>query len=105
MISLDGIGEGVDDLIKLPGVGRKTANVYLVAVKDVAAIGVDTHLSYTSQKLGWSKNKNPYKIERDLMILFPRRYWALLNPIVVKFGQIFKSRKEKDSLLKGISKI
>ncbi|MBS3071205.1 endonuclease III, partial [Candidatus Pacearchaeota archaeon] len=54
----------IDELIKLPGVGRKTANVFLSELNH-DALGVDTHVSYISQKLGWTKNKNPYKIEED----------------------------------------
>ena len=51
-----------NELVKLPGVGRKTANVFLSEMgKD--AIGIDTHLSYISQKLEWTKNKEPKKIE------------------------------------------
>src|SRR3989344_856235 len=51
-------------LIELPGVGRKTANVFL-AEHNHDAIGVDTHVAYCSQKLGWTKNTNPHKIEKD----------------------------------------
>jgi endonuclease III len=99
------MGESVEELILFPGVGRKTANVYLVEVKKAAAIGVDTHLSYVSQYLNWSENKTPEKIEYDLMALFPKRYWNQLNWIVVSFGQIFRSRREKDELLNKISEI
>ena len=58
-----------EELISLPGVGRKTANVFL-SEYGKSAIGVDTHLSHISQKLGWTKNKRPDKIERDLQNLF-----------------------------------
>ncbi|MAG39861.1 hypothetical protein CMI41_02760 [Candidatus Pacearchaeota archaeon] len=104
IIVKDGLGDSVDELVKFPGVGRKTANVYLVEVKKAAAIGVDTHLSYASQYLGWSKNKTPEKIEYDLMDLFPKKYWNQLNWIVVSFGQIFRSKTKKDALLDKISK-
>src|SRR3989344_8216919 len=57
-----------DELIKLPGVGRKTANVFLAEYGN-DNIGVDTHLSYISQQLGWTKNKNQHKIEKDLQRL------------------------------------
>lgn len=93
-----------DKLIELPGVGRKTANVFLSEMgKD--AIGIDTHLSYISQRLGWTKNKKPEKIEDDLKKLFPRRYWKKINPIVVRFGKSFTSRKSKDKLLERIKRI
>ncbi len=90
-----------DKLIELPGVGRKTANVFL-AEKGHGRIGVDTHLSYVSQYLGWSKNSKPEKIEHDLENLFPKRLLGDLNWIVVRFGQTYRSRKEKDRILNGI---
>jgi len=93
-----------DKLVELPGVGRKTANVFL-AVMGKDTIGIDTHLSYTSQKLGWTKNTKPEKIEKDLQKLFPREYWGRLNYIVVRFGQTHTGRKEKDRLLDEIKKI
>lgn len=91
----------LDELIKLPGVGRKTANVFL-AEYGKHAIGVDTHLSYISRKLGWTKNENPYKIEKDLNKIFPKKYWKNLNSITVRFGKTYTSKKEKDKLLKKI---
>ena len=93
----------LEKLVELPGVGRKVANVYLVQAHKAAAIGVDTHLSQTSRKLRWSNNKNPYKIEKDLEKLFPRRYWNKLNYIVVRFGRTY-SKKEKDKILNKIKK-
>jgi endonuclease-3 len=87
MISEGGIGESVEELIRLPGVGRKTANVYLVEVKKAAAIGVDTHVGRISRKMGWTENKDPHKVEKDLEGLFPRRYWNSINWILVRFGQ------------------
>jgi len=90
-----------NELVKLPGVGRKTANVFLSEMgKD--AIGIDTHLSYISQKLEWTKNKKPEKIEEDLKVLFPKEYWSSLNPILVKFGQTYTNRRKKDELLEKI---
>ncbi len=91
----------IDKLIELPGVGRKTANVFL-AEHGKDAIGVDTHLSYISQKLGWTENKDPHKIERDLENLFPKKLWKNLNSITVRFGKTYTSRKEKDRLLDEI---
>ena len=97
------IGNTVEELVRLPGVGRKVANVYLVEVHGAAAIGVDTHVARISQKLGWSKNKNPHKIEKDLEALFPKRYWNSINYIVVRFGQTFgRSGKVEDGVLKDL---
>ena len=94
----------IDELIKLKGVGRKTANVFLSETGD-KAIGVDTHLGYVSRKLGWSNHVNPHKIEIDLKNLFPKRYWSKVNPIAVRFGKTHTSRKEKDKLLEEIKRI
>jgi len=93
-----------NELVKFPGVGRKTANVFLSEMGN-DAIGIDTHISYVSQKLGWTKNKKPEKIEEDLKVLFPKEHWSSLNPIVVKFGQTYTNRKKKDELLEIIKRI
>jgi len=91
-------------LIRLPGVGRKTANVFL-AEYDEDAIGVDTHVFYCSRKLGWAKSKNPHKVEEELKKLFPKKYWGKINLYLVRFGKTFTSKKEKDAVLEKISKI
>src|SRR3989344_4505838 len=98
------VPNNMDELIKLPGVGRKTANVFL-SEYGKSAIGVDTHLSHISQKLGWTKNKRPDKIERDLQNLFPKRYWERINPTAVRFGKTHTNRRQKDELLAQIKKI
>jgi endonuclease III len=87
-----------EKLVDLPGVGRKTANVFL-SEYGCAAIGVDTHVFYISRKLRWSNGKNPEKVEDDLKRLFPKNYWAKVNPILVRFGKTYTSRKMKDVLL------
>jgi endonuclease-3 len=94
----------IEELIKLPGVGRKTANVFLTEIGK-QGIGIDTHVSYCSQKLGWTKNKNPNKIEEDLKKLFPKKYWNKVNSTLVRFGKTHQSRKKKDKILKEINKI
>ena len=94
----------IEELISLPGVGRKTANVFLSEIGG-KALGVDTHVSYISQKLGWTKNKNPHKIENDLKELFPKEHWSKVNSTLVRFGKTHTSRKEKDKILRDIRKI
>ena len=90
-----------DKLIDLPGVGRKTTNVFLSEMgKD--SIGVDTHVSYISQKLGWTKSNKPKQIEEDLKKLFPKRYWKMINPTLVRFGKTYTSRKKKDNILEKV---
>lgn len=93
-----------EKLVELPGVGRKTANVFLAEIGE-GRIGVDTHLSYCSRKLGWTSNLSPYKIELDLERLFPKELWAEINRIVVRFGQSYSSKKIKDGLLNDIKKL
>ncbi len=98
------VPESIDELVKLPGVGRKTANVFL-AEGGGNNIGVDTHVSYISQKLDWTKNKNPHKIEKDLESLFPKEYWKKINSVLVRFGKKHTSRLEKNRMLEEIKKI
>jgi len=100
--------ETIEELIKLPGVGRKTANVFLVEARNAPAIGVDTHVSRISIKLGWTNKKFEDKmgIERDLNNLFPKRYWNSINYILVTFGQTYgRSRKEEDGIFEKIKSI
>jgi len=93
-----------EKLIELRGVGRKTANVFLAQIgKD--AIGVDTHVSYCSQRLNWTNNENPEKIERDLKKLFPKDYWNKINPTLVRFGKTYTNRIEKNRILDKIKEI
>lgn len=95
------VPQDIDELIKLHGVGRKTANVF-ISEMGKEGLGVDTHVSYVSQKLGWTKNKNPHKIEEDLKKLFPQKYWRKVNPTIVRFGKSHTSKIKKDALLKEI---
>lgn len=88
-------------LVKLSGVGRKTAGVFLSEVgKD--GIGVDTHVAYISRKLGWTNSKMPDKIQDDLKKMFPKKYWSRINSTLVRFGKTYTSRKEKDEILEEI---
>jgi len=97
------VPDSLTELIKLPGVGRKTANVYLAEVHKKAAIGVDTHVGRLSRKLGWTKNTTPEKIEKDLEKLFPKKHWNSINYILVSFGQTYgRSKKKEDEKLKEI---
>jgi endonuclease-3 len=103
IIIKNGIPDKIEDLLELPGVGRKVANVYLAVAHKKQVIGVDTHVARISHKLGWTKEHNPHKVEKDLEKLFPRRYWRSINYILVRFGQTHgKSRKNEDEVLKKI---
>jgi endonuclease-3 len=78
----------LDELVELPGVGRKTANVVLgVAFGAPEGVVVDTHVQRISQRLGWTKNTKPEDIERDLMKLFPREQWDILSHTLIFHGR------------------
>ncbi len=96
------VPSSVDELVELSGVGRKTANVYL-AQYGASAIGVDTHVTYISRALAWTRHRAPVKIERDLEKLFPKHMWRRVNSICVHFGKTHMSRRKKDVLLADIS--
>jgi endonuclease-3 len=98
------IPKTIEGLITFSGVGRKTANVFLAEIGE-EGIGVDTHVSYISQKLNWTKNKNPAKIEQDLKKLFSKKNWGVVNSRLVRFGKTHTSKKKKDELLEEVKKI
>lgn len=78
----------MDELLALPGVGRKTANVVMgVAWGDPDGVVVDTHVQRLSQRLGWSRNKTPELIEQDLCALFPRSEWDILSHTLIFHGR------------------
>jgi endonuclease III len=67
------------DLVALPGVGRKTANVVLGDAFGVPGITVDTHVGRLSRRLGWTAAEDPVVVEQEIAELFPRRDWTLLS--------------------------
>lgn len=82
------IPESMEQLTKLPGVGRKTANVILGTAFDQAAgIVVDTHVARVTRRLGLTREDDPVKIERDLMELFPRSSWIRLSHRLIIHGR------------------
>ena len=84
----------LDSLVKLPGVGRKTANVVLGKAFNVPGITVDTHVGRIARRLGWTTNTDPVKVEFDLMELFDSKDWTMLNHRLIFFGRrICHSRK------------
>ena len=86
----------LDELVKLPGVGRKTANVVLGNAFDVPGLVVDTHVGRISQRLGLTENKDPVKIEFDLMEQIPKKKWTIFGHQVILHGRaICQSRKPK----------
>ncbi len=86
----------LEELVKLPGIGRKTANVVLGNAFGIPGIFVDTHLGRVSQRLGLTKQKDPVKIEFDLMPLIPKERWVKFSHQMIWHGrQICDARKPK----------
>lgn len=77
----------LNKLLKLPGVGRKTANCVLVYGFNIPAIPSDTHVHRVSNRLGIVKTKTPEQTEHELMRKIPRKYWININELFVKHGQ------------------
>jgi endonuclease-3 len=91
------VPDSMETLVKLPGVGRKTANVVLgnAFAKNVGIV-VDTHVARVSDRLGLTRETDPVKIEQDLMPLFPREDWALLAHLFIFHGRrVCEARKPK----------
>lgn len=81
------VPNNLENLLSLPGVGRKTANCVLVFGFRKPAIPVDTHVHRISNRLGLVKTRHPEETETRLMKLAPKKYWIELNEIMVRFGQ------------------
>ncbi len=81
------VPDEIDELLKFPGVGRKTANLVLVEGYRKDAICVDTHVHRISNRIGYVGTKNPDKTEFALREKLPRKYWVIYNEILVAFGQ------------------
>jgi endonuclease III len=81
------VPRNVDDLVRLPGVARKTANVVAAELGDPQGIVVDTHVRRLAQRLGLTKQEDPVKIERDLMKLVPREHWGRFPHLLIWHGR------------------
>jgi endonuclease-3 len=77
----------LEDLVKLPGVARKTANVVAAELGHAQGIVVDTHVRRLSQRLGLTRNDDPVKIERDLQRVVPRADWARFPHLLIWHGR------------------
>src|SRR6476661_2927836 len=81
------VPESFDDLLRLPGVARKTANVVTAELGHPQGVVVDTHVRRLSQRLGFTRQEDPVKIERDLMRLVPREDWARFPHLLIWHGR------------------
>jgi len=77
----------LDELVTLPGVGRKTANVVLGNAFDVPGITVDTHFGRMVRRLGWTEETDPVKVEHEVGALFPKRDWTMLSHHLIWHGR------------------
>jgi endonuclease-3 len=88
------VPEGVEDLVSLPGVGRKTANIVIGNAFGRPAIGVDTHVKRLARRLGFSEQTDPDRIEKDLCELVPQKSWVRFCHLLQFHGRrVCKARK------------
>ncbi len=93
----------IEELTELPGIGRKTANTILInAFGIVEGIPVDTWVIKLSQEFGWTKNKNPDKIEQDLMKIIPKQHWHEIAYLLKTYG---KDKNKNPKLVEQLSKL
>jgi endonuclease-3 len=98
------VPQTLDELVKLPGVGRKTANVVLgVAWNKPEGVVVDTHVMRVSQRLRWTRHKEPEKIERDLCALLPREEWDHVSHVLIFHGRRICFARKPDCAACGIN--
>lgn len=89
----------MEEMIKLPGVGRKTANCVLGAAFDIPGVVVDTHVKRLALRLKLTENQDPDKIEKDIEKLLPRERWRRFSDILIYHGrEICKARKPEHGL-------
>ena len=81
------IPKTLEELVTLPGVGRKTANVILGNVYGIPGVVVDTHVRRVSQRIGLTKNDDPVKIEFDLMEIVPKEEWTHFSNLLIWHGR------------------
>lgn len=81
------VPDSLEELVALPGVGRKTANVVLGNAFSIPGMVVDTHVRRVSGRLGWSVERDPVKIERDLCVLLPHTRWTATSHLLIHHGR------------------
>ncbi|MCR4955820.1 MAG: endonuclease III [Lachnospiraceae bacterium] len=90
------VPRALEDLITLPGVGRKTANVIRGNIYNDPSIVVDTHVKRISNRFHFTKEQDPVKIEMDLMKVLPKDHWILFNIHVITLGRSYCSARKPD---------
>lgn len=94
------VPDSIDELIKIPGVGRKTANLVIAEVHNMDGICVDTHVHRLSNVIGLVKTKTPTQTETELMKIAPKKYWSRINRLFVLWGKSVRGRDRKKVLEK-----
>jgi endonuclease-3 len=94
------VPDDIDELVKLPGVGRKTANIVITECHDMDGICVDTHVHRISNIFGFVNTKTPNQTEMELRKIVPREYWSKINRVFVLWGQDVRGRDKKKFLEK-----
>mgnify|MGYP001613583738 FL=1 len=89
-----------EELMKINGVGRKTANLVLNRAFGIPAIAVDTHVHRICNVLGWVKTKTPEQTEKELIKIIPESYWPDLNRLFVSIGRQYTTNKRLVEFLK-----
>lgn len=90
------VPDTMEELLTLPGVGRKTANVILGNVYRKPSIVVDTHVKRISKKLGFTEETDPEKVEYDLMKILPEDHWILYNMQIITLGRTICTARKPD---------
>jgi len=98
-LNLKEIPKTREELMKLPGVGRKTANLTLNRAFGIPAIAVDTHVHRIVNYLGWVKTKTPEETEKELIKILPKKYWSDTNRLFVSIGRQYTTNKKLEEFL------
>ncbi|MBN1225540.1 MAG: endonuclease III [Deltaproteobacteria bacterium] len=97
------VPSNLDDMVSLPGIGRKTANVVLAEAYNIPAIIVDTHVLRLSNRIGLTNKKDATKVEFDLMEIIPKEQWRLFSNLLISHGRaICTARKPRHNECKII---
>ena len=99
------VPQTMEELLSLPGVGRKTANVILGNAFGIAGIVVDTHVGRLSRRLGLTKQQNPDKVEQDIMRLIPQNRWTMFSHLLVFHGRNICLARKPDCLHCKLNKL
>lgn len=81
------VPDTLEEVLKLAGVGRKTATLFLADAYGIPGVTVDTHVFRISHRLGWAKGKNPQQTEQELMKVLPRDHWNRINFQLIYLGR------------------